>query len=75
MATAIEGSEGRQLEGALRRTRAELDDTLGELRSAMGASLDWRALVRRWPWAAIAVAAIVGARIGRGRVRVREHGF
>jgi hypothetical protein len=79
MATAIEGSEGRRLEGAIRRTRAELDDTLGELRSAMGASFDWRALVRRWPWASLLVAAIVGARIGgareRGRVRARERGF
>ncbi len=67
MATASEGSEGTGLEGAIRRTRAELDTTLGELRSAMGASLDWRSWVRRHPWPSLLLAALVGVQLGRGR--------
>lgn len=51
----------------LRRTRAELDRTLGQLKGAMDASLDWREWVRRHPWPFLAVAAALGFKLGRGR--------
>ncbi len=56
-----------RLEGSIRSTRAELDRTLGELKGVMNAELDWRTWVGRHPWPAIALAALVGYRLGRGR--------
>ncbi|HZS41109.1 MAG TPA: hypothetical protein VFF06_29975 [Polyangia bacterium] len=66
MATVSDKKDRAELEGTVRRTRAELESTLGELRGAMGESLDWRSWVRRHPWPSLAVAALVGLRLGRG---------
>jgi hypothetical protein len=56
-----------RLEGAIRSTRAELDQTLGELRGAMSSELDWRTWVTRHPWPTLGLAMLVGLRLGRGR--------
>jgi hypothetical protein len=60
-------SASKELEGALRATRAELESTLGALRGVVGESLAWRSWVRRHPLSSIAFAALVGLRLGRGR--------
>jgi hypothetical protein len=55
------------LEEAIRSTRRELDSSLGELRGVMDESLEWRTWVRRHPWPALGLAALIGLRLGRGR--------
>jgi hypothetical protein len=55
------------LDTAARDTRAEIESTLGVLQSAMHDSLDWRSWVRRHPLPALAVSALLGLRLGRGR--------
>ena len=55
------------LDTAAHDTKAEIASTLGALQSAMHDSLDWREWVRRHPLPALAVSAMVGLRIGRGR--------
>jgi ElaB/YqjD/DUF883 family membrane-anchored ribosome-binding protein len=66
--STVNGDRDRaELEGTLRRARAELHSTLGELRGAMGESLAWRAWVRRRPWPSLAIAVLIGLRLGRGR--------
>jgi hypothetical protein len=64
---AMTPAERRELEGALRETRDELESTLGALRGAVGESLDWRQWVRRHPVPSLMVAALIGLRLGRGR--------
>jgi ElaB/YqjD/DUF883 family membrane-anchored ribosome-binding protein len=56
-----------KLEASIRSTRRELESSLGELRGVMDESLDWRTWVRRHPWPALGIAALVGLRLGRGR--------
>jgi hypothetical protein len=55
-----------RLEEAIRNTRGELDSSLAELKGAMDESLDWRTWVRRHPWPALGLAALIGFRLGRG---------
>jgi ElaB/YqjD/DUF883 family membrane-anchored ribosome-binding protein len=54
-----------RLAASLADTRAELGNTLTELRGAMRDQLDVRAWVRRSPWVAVALAAFVGYRLAR----------
>jgi hypothetical protein len=56
-----------RIEESIRSTRGELESSLAELRGVMDESLDWRTWVRRHPWPAIGMAALLGLRLGRGR--------
>ena len=68
METGTAGAQDKtRLQSALADTRAELTETLGELREVMHAQLDWRAWVTRNPLFTVAVVAAVGYRLGRGR--------
>lgn len=55
------------LANALKDAQSDLEQTLAELRATVGESLAWRVWVARHPWAAMAVCAFVGIRVGRGR--------
>jgi hypothetical protein len=55
------------LERSLRAMRDEIESTLGALEGALGESLDWRAWTRRHAWPSLALAFLVGLRLGRGR--------
>jgi len=57
----------QSLEESVRATRRQLERSLGELRGAMDASLDWRTWVRRHPFTTLGLATFVGLRLGRGR--------
>jgi hypothetical protein len=60
-------AEKTRLREAIAGTRAELSQTLGELRAVMRDQLDWRAWVARNPLTSVAVVAAIGWRVGRGR--------
>jgi ElaB/YqjD/DUF883 family membrane-anchored ribosome-binding protein len=64
MGRAINEREGEQLFRS-NDTQAELASTLGALRALVRESLEWRAWVRRHPWPALGVAALIGLRLGR----------
>jgi hypothetical protein len=55
-----------RLNQSIAEARAELATTIGELRRAVSAELDWREWVRRNPLVAVAIAGLVAYRVGRG---------
>lgn len=67
MGRVLDDQERKALKEGINSTRDEIDHTLGALRGLMDESLDWRAWVRRHPWPALAAAAVIGLRLGRGR--------
>jgi ElaB/YqjD/DUF883 family membrane-anchored ribosome-binding protein len=67
MGRALDERERRALQAGINSTREEISSTIGALRGLMHESLDWRAWVRRHPWPALAVAAVIGLRVGRAR--------
>jgi hypothetical protein len=67
MGTPAEPPTVERRTASMAAARAELFDALGDLRGAVRDQLDWRGWVRRSPLVAIAVAAALGWRLGRGR--------
>lgn len=60
-------AEKARLSASIADTRAELENTLGELKNVMRAELDWREWVARNPLVSVALVAAIGWRLGRGR--------
>lgn len=67
MGRVLDERERKALVEGINSTREELSSTIGALQRLMDESLDWRAWVRRHPWPALAAAAVIGLRAGRGR--------
>ncbi len=67
MGRVLDERERNALVEGINSTREEITSTIGALRGLMNETLEWRAWVRRHPWPALAAAAVIGLRVGRGR--------